>query len=157
MGRPSRLVTRTPLAKPLQQKAVAYTSGSPRTNSSGCRTYGRIGCGGCFVHAVNPASVSEAADNFRKFLRVSSSGGSAAPGGNSGGREACGTRALSGFASSLRLLQYLSFMLAVTHAAVAKLLQPFARNVVLLQQLRAPLQLISRRFPFHVEDLIFGS
>jgi hypothetical protein len=45
---------------------------------------------------------------------------------------------------------------SMAHAAVAELLQPLGTNVVLLGELVPTLELVRRRAPVHVENLILG-
>ena len=73
VGRPSWLSTSSPAATPPSVIAVAKNSGLPGTRSSGWRTYGTIFSGGCRVHAVTPASATDAPISFRNVRRATGS------------------------------------------------------------------------------------
>src|SRR4051812_24471324 len=132
---------------------------------------------GCFVHAVNPASATDAAAILKKLRRSSPSSHSEAPSGNS----RCSISRNCGVsATSSRLRQYccplptrslartasrstrpeqvvrdeFTQVSAMAHAAIAQLLEPAAGNVIGAQQLGAPLRLVRRRLPAHVVDFV---
>jgi hypothetical protein len=89
------------MAEPANGMAVAKNSGLPGTSSSGCRTYGTSSSVGCRVHALTPASASEADINFRKPRRPTGSSHSDAFCGNSRCRKSLNS-GVSDSASRLR-------------------------------------------------------